>query len=288
MNCWDTTYLALVKRILNEGTKAPCRTGDEVIKIPNGQLVHDLADGFPILTYRPLPFKGCRVELQGFINGITDKQWYHDTGCKYWDYWANPTKADVNDKEAQLVERDLGPIYGFSWRHFGAEYDNYNTDYTGKGYDQLKKVIDTLKTNPYDRRMVINSWNPAEMHKMALPPCIYSFQFVFAAGRLHIVVTQRSADVILGVPTDVMSYALLLSLVAKTVDMVPGTITLNMADCHIYGNHVETVVNNLDKPQFALPQLKLKEDCDVFNFQWSDAELENYQHGEKLTFPIAV
>lgn len=284
-NSWDSQYLNLVEKVLDKGDFVPCRTGDNVKKILNASLTHDLSEGFPILTFRPLPFKGCRVELQGFINGITDKKWYQDNGCKYWNSWANPTKAKT--KEEMLNERDLGPIYGFQWRHFGAEYIDYTTDYNGKGVDQLKNVIDTLKTNPYDRRMIINSWNPSELFKMALPPCIYSFQFTYLNNKLNLTVLQRSADLILGVPTDVMSFALLLHLVANTVNMKPGKLCLNMADCHIYENHIESIKANLNRPQFALPTLELN--CNnIFDFKWSDANLINYQHGEKLNFEVAV
>lgn len=288
MNTWDTKYLELIKEILEQGEKCPCRTGDNTLVRLNKSITHDLKDGFPALTFRPLPFKGCRVELSGFLQGITDKQWYVDNGCKYWTEWCNPKKVPYSDKEGMKAERDLGNIYGFEIRHFGAEYDSYDTDYTGKGYDQLVDVVNKLKTNPYDRRIIISMWDAAHLDTMALPPCMYLYQFTYLGGRLHLTAHMRSTDCVLGLPTDMMYCALFLHLMAQTVGMEPGTVTICMCNCHVYENHIETFKECFDRPQYELPVLKLDKDCDVFNFKWENASLENYQHGEKLTFKIAV
>lgn len=291
MNTWDNQYLNLMQDILDNGIEVPCRTGDIVRKKLNCQLSYDLDNGFPLLTFRPLPFKGCRVELSGFLQGITDKKWYQDNGCKYWDSWCNPEKVPYSDKEGMKQERDLGSIYGFEWRHFDAEYENYDTNYTGKGFDQLQAVIDKLKTDPYDRRMIISAWNPNNNKNKALPPCLYLYQFTYLGGRLHINAKMRSTDLVLGCPTDFASTALFLMLVAQTVGMKPGTVCLDMTDCHIYENHIPVIQENLEnwrKNQFELPQLILNPTATVFNFTWDMAKLENYRHGEKISFDVAI
>lgn len=291
MNTYDNQYLDLVEDILNNGEVNPCRTGNNTLVKLNRVLTHDLAEGFPILTFRPLPFKGCRVELECFLMGNTDKKYYQDRGCQYWNSWANPKLADPKDKEAQFKERDLGPIYGYQWVAFNAPYERYDVDNKHLGINQIKRVVDTLKVNPYDRRLIVNAWNPSQEDQMALPPCVYVFQFNYVGGRLHITVNQRSCDLILGVPTDFQFYSLLLHLMAQTVGMVPGTVTLNLCNCHIYDNHVELVKDNLmkwRKEQFDLPKLILEPEANVFNFRYEMAKLDNYQHGDKVTFPIAV
>lgn len=290
-NNYDNQYLKILNKLLNDGIEMPCRTGNNTLVCLNQSLTCDLNDGFPALTFRPLPFKGCRVELSGFLQGITDKNWYIENGCKYWSEWCNPKKVPYSNKEGMKLERDLGNIYGFNYRHFGAEYDNYDTDYTGKGFDQLKAVVDTLKTNPYDRRMIISAWDPAHLETMALPPCMYLFQFVYLGNRLHLSAKMRSTDYVLGCPTDIMFCALFLHLMAQTVGMTPGTINLDMTNCHIYDNHIESVKSHLTKweqEQYDLPQLVLDPNANVFNFTHDMAKLDNYQHGEKVSFPIAV
>lgn len=291
MSSYDNQYLDLVEEILNEGIEAPCRTGNNTLVKLNRVLTHDLKDGFPILTFRPLPFKGMKAELAMFLQGNVSKESYQKSGCLYWNDWCNPQKVPYSDKEGMKKENDLGPIYGWQWRFWNAEYVDEKTDYTGQGYDQLKRVVDTLKTNPYDRRLIINAWNPSYEDKMALPPCVFQFQFNYLDNRLHITVNQRSCDTLLGVPTDFQFYALLLHLMCQTVDMKPGTITLNLCNCHIYDNHIEKTKENMKRwreVQYNLPKLVLDPSATVFNFMPDMASLENYQHGEKVTFPIAV
>ena len=291
MMTWDNQYLDLVEEIITKGEKMPCRTGNNTLVRLNRNLDWDLKDGFPILTFRQLPFKGMKGELSCFLQGVTDKQEFENRNCKYWKEWCNPTKVPYSDKEGMKAERDLGNIYGFNYRHFGAEYDNFDTDYTGKGFDQLQDVVNTLKTNPYDRRMIISAWDPAHMNTMALPPCMYLFQFTYLGGRLHMTAKMRSTDIILGCPTDVMFCALFLSLMAKTVGMEPGTINLSMTNCHIYDNHIEIAKEHLKgwrAEQYVLPKLILDEEATVFNFMPDMAKLDNYEHGEKVKFQIAV
>ena len=291
MNAYNKQYLDLVEEILTQGIEAPCRTGNKVLVRLNKSLTWDVNEGFPILTFRQIPFKGAKAELSCFLEGITDKQVYQERGCKYWDYWCNPEKVPYSDKEGMKEERDLGNIYGFSWRHFGAEYDNYNTDYLGKGYDQLVQIVDTLKTNPYDRRMIMTAWDPAHMNTMGLPPCLHTWQFNYLDNKLHLTGLQRSADTILGIPADMVQGALLLHLVAKTVNMQPGTLTLEFCNCHIYDNHIPIIKEHIDTWKacdIPLPHFTLVQDATVFNFLPDMAQLIDYKYGEKVSFDIAV
>lgn len=291
MNNYNKQYLNLVEEILTQGKEAPCRTGNNVLVRLNKHLTWDLNEGFPILTFRQIPFKGVKGELSCFLEGITDKRVYQERGCKYWDYWCNPEKVPYSDKEGMKEERDLGNIYGFNYRHFGAEYKNYDTDYTGKGYDQLARVVNTLKENPYDRRMIMTAWDPSNMQTMGLPPCLHTWQFNYLDNKLHLTGLQRSADTILGVPADMIQGALLLHLMAQTVNMQPGTLTLEFCNCHIYDNHIDKVKEHLETWKacdIPLPRLELDQNATVFNFLPDMAKLDNYQFGEKVSFDVAV
>lgn len=296
-NNYDKQFIQLIDKILIYGKDQPCRTGNMTRVLLNQVLTWDLKDGFPILTFRPIPFKGIKAEMECFLHGITDKRLYEEKGCKYWKEWCNPKKVpvgltDTERKTFQLTEPSLGPIYGFQWRFFGADYKEMDTDYNGQGFDQIKYIVDTFNKNKYDRRLILNAWNPLAMDAMALPPCVYGFQLNWFDDRLHMTVQQRSCDLILGVPADMAGYALILHLLAKTLDVEPGTITFNLCNCHIYDNHFDIIAENMhdwrNNCNYALPELKLKPETDVFNFKADDAELLNYQHGPKVTFPIAV
>ena len=291
MNNYDNQYLDLVEEILAKGIEAPCRTGNNVLVRLNKSLTVDLEEGFPILTFRQIPFKGVKGEISCFLEGITNKQVYNERGCKYWNEWCNPKKVPYSDKEGMKVENDLGNIYGFNWLHFNAEYKGCDHNYENEGFNQVKQVVETLKKNPYDRRMIITAWDPAHLDTMGLPPCLHTWQFNYLGGRLHLTGLQRSADTILGVPADMVQGALLLYLVAQTINMKPGTLTLEFCNCHIYDNHIDTVKDNLNnwrKEQYDLPKLILDEKATVFNFMPEMAKLDNYKFGPKVTFQIAV
>lgn len=297
MSNYDKQYLDLVKEILDEGIETPCRTGNNTLVKLNKVLTHDMKDGFPILTFRGgIPFKGMKAELSCFLRGVTSKKEFVKLGCNYWNQWCNPKKvpAGLSDEERkafQLKEDELGNIYGFNYRHFSAAYVGCDADYTGKGFDQLADVVERLKKNPYDRRMIISAWDPANMETQALPPCMYLFQFSYLGGRLHLSAKMRSTDLILGCPTDMCFCALLLAVMSQTVNMTPGTIDLSMTNCHIYDNHIDNVKENLhvwDNVQYELPTLVLDSSATVFNFMPEMASLSGYSHGEKVSFPIAV
>ena len=291
MNNYDNQYLDLVEEILAKGIEAPCRTGNNVLVRLNKSLTVDLEEGFPILTFRQIPFKGVKGEISCFLEGITNKQVYNERGCNYWNEWCNPKKVPYSDKEGMKQENDLGNIYGFSWLHFGQEYSGLEEDYTNTGVNQVKQVVETLKTNPYDRRMIVTAWDPAHMDTMGLPPCLHTWQFNYVGNRLHLTGLQRSADTILGVPADMVQGALFLHLMAQTVNMEPGTLTLEFCNCHIYDNHIQTVKEHIEKWKkcdIELPNIVLDKNATVFNFMPEMAVLDNYQYEEKVSFPIAV
>src|SRR3989338_751832 len=254
-------YLDIVKKILEEGIEKTDRTGTGTISIPGIIFEHDMAMGFPLLTTKKMPFKIIATELEFFIKGLTDKKWLIDRNCHIWDEWANPEKApyghDEVSKKRMLEERDLGPVYGFQWRHFGAPYYNYDSDYTGQGVDQLKYVVDTLKTNPADRRLIVSAWNPTAKNQMALPPCHYSFQITVIGNKLNLLWNQRSGDVMLGLPFNIASYATLLHLFAKETKIEAGRLVGFLGDVHIYANHVAGAKEQLarDPNKYTLPKL---------------------------------
>ena len=291
MNAYNKQYLDLVEDILNNGIEAPCRTGNKVLVTLNKSLTWDLKNGFPLLTFRQIPFKGVKGEVSCFLEGVTDKRIYRERGCNYWNEWCNPKKVPYSDKEGMKQENDLGNIYGFSWLHFGQEYSGLEEDYTNTGVNQVKQVVETLKTNPYDRRMIVTAWDPAHMDTMGLPPCLHTWQFNYVGSRLHLTGLQRSADTILGVPADMVQGALFLHLMAQTVNMEPGTLTLEFCNCHIYDNHIQTVKEHIEKWKkcdIELPNIVLDKNATVFNFMPEMAVLDNYQYEEKVSFPIAV
>lgn len=287
-------YHDIVDRILNEGERKEDRTGTGTIAIAGAMFEHDMANGFPLITTKKMPFKVMATELEFFIKGLTDKEWLKERNCHIWDEWASPKKAPYgHDEESKLrmtEERDLGPVYGFQWRHYNAAYHSFNTDYTGQGVDQLKKVIETLKTNPSDRRMIVMAWNPSMIGEMALPPCHYGFQLTIINGRLNLLWNQRSVDTMLGLPFNISSYALLLHLLAKEAGLQEGKLVGFLADVHIYSNHVEGAREQLtrDPNLYPLPAIETENFSSIFDWKAEDTKLVNYQSYPRISFEIAV
>lgn len=288
------SYLNIVKKILEKGELKNTRQGTDAYTIAGGMFEHDMASGYPLLTTKKMPFKIMAAELEFFIKGLTDKQWLIDRNCHIWDEWCNPKKVpyghDEETKKKMAAERDLGPIYGFQWRHFNAPYTNYDTDYTGQGTDQLKRAINLLKTNPNDRRMIVMAWNPLMLDQMALPPCHYGYQLTVTNGRLNLLWNQRSIDIMLGLPFNIASYALLLHLLAKETNLKEGKLVGFLADIHLFTNHLDGAREQLarDPNIYPLPQIKTEKFTNIFDWQYTDTELLNYQSHPKISFPIAV
>ena len=287
-------YLDIVKNILDQGVKKPTRTGIDEYAVAGGIFEHEMSEGYPLLTTKKVPFRLVATELEFFIKGLTDKQWLIDHNNHIWDEWASPKKAPYGHspeaKKRMAEERDLGPIYGFQWRHFNAEYDNYNTDYTGQGTDQLRKLVETIKTDPHDRRMLVTAWNPSMLNQMALPPCHYLFQVTVINNRLNLMWSQRSVDVMLGLPFNIASYALLLHLLAKETNLAEGKLVGFLGDVHIYANHLDGAKEQLlrDPAKYPLPTIQTDKFSSIFDWQAADTELINYQSYPTIKFEIEL
>ena len=287
-------YLGIVKNILENGTKKEDRTGTGTLAIAGAMFEHDMGKGFPLLTTKKVPFRLVASELEFFIKGITDKNWLKERNNHIWDEWANPKKADYGHdddaKKKMADERDLGAIYGFQWRHFNAPYDDYRTDYAGQGVDQLKRIIETLKTNPNDRRMMVTAWNPGMLGQMALPPCHYGFQVTVIDGKLNLLWNQRSVDTMLGLPFNIASYALLLHLLAKETGLKEGKLIGFLADTHIYLNHLDGAKEQLarDPNKYPLPKIETENFTSIYDWKYEDSKMTGYESYPSIKFDIAV
>lgn len=287
-------YLDIVQKILETGELKHNRTGVDALSIAGAYFEHDMSQGFPMLTTKKVPFKVVASELEFFIKGLTDKAWLQERNNHIWDEWAAPQKAPYGHteeaKKKMMEERDLGPIYGFQWRHFNAVYDSYDSEYTGQGVDQLKKVVETLKTNPNDRRMIVCAWNPSMLGQMGLPPCHYAFQVTVINGKLNLLWNQRSVDTMLGLPFNITSYALLLHLLAKEAGLQEGKLVGFLADTHIYINHIDGAKEQLtrDPNKYPLPKVETENFTSIFDWKYTDSEVRGYESYPKIEFSIAV
>lgn len=291
--CWMEEYLDICRDILDRGVKKENRTGVDALSISGAMFSHDMSGGFPLLTTKKVPYGIVRSELEFFIKGKTDKKWLQERNNRIWNEWANPLKApyghDKASKERMASERDLGPVYGFEWRHWGADYDSFDTDYTGEGVDQLEGLVDTLKNNPFDRRMIVSAWNPSDKPKQALPPCHYSFQVLVGGDeKLNLLWNQRSVDVPLGLPFNIASYATLLHLLAKESGREEGTLTGFLADTHIYVNQVDGIREQLSRVPRILPRIETPNFRSLFDWEFEDTELDGYEPYPPIKFDIAV
>ncbi len=288
------TYHDIVKKILETGTLKENRTGIDTIAITGAMFEHDMSKGFPLLTTKKIPFRLVASELEFFIKGITDKQWLQEQNNHIWDEWCTPLKIpyanDEETKKKMLEERDLGTIYGWEWRHFGAIYKDYQTDYTGQGVDQLKKLVDTLKKDPTSRRMLVLAWNPLDVDKAVPPYCHYGFQVTVTGKKLNLLWNQRSVDVMLGLPFNIASYGLLLHLLAKESGLEEGKLVGFLADTHIYVNHAEGAKEQLsrDPSHYPLPQIKTEPFTSIFDWTCESTQIIGYESYPRIPFEIAI
>jgi thymidylate synthase len=261
-------YLDLMHHVLDHGHRKSDRTGTGTLSIFGWQMRFDLAAGFPLLTTKKVHFKSVAYELLWFLKGETNVRWLQEHGVSIWDEWAD--------------ERgELGPVYGSQWRSWPAA--------DGGTIDQIAQVVESIRTRPDSRRHIVTAWNPAEIDKMKLPPCHVLFQFYVAEGRLSCQMYQRSADIFLGVPFNVASYALLTLMVAQVCGLRPGEFVLSLGDAHLYLNHVDQAKEQLSRTTRALPRLRLDPSVgDIFGFDYEDFTLEGYDPHPAIKAPIAV
>lgn len=261
-------YLALLRRILSEGVAKGDRTGTGTLSVFGHQMRFDLAAGFPLLTTKKLHTRSIFHELLWFLRGETNVRSLQEAGVSIWDEWAGP-------------DGELGPVYGFQWRSWPTA--------DGGTIDQISEVLREIKRNPDSRRLIVSAWNVADVPRMALPPCHLLFQFHVAGGRLSCQLYQRSADVFLGVPFNIASYALLTLLVAQVSGLQPGDFVHTLGDAHLYTNHLDQARLQLERPPRALPKLRLNPQVDdLFAFRYEDIEVEGYDPHPHIKAPVAV
>jgi len=285
-------YLDIVQKILDIGFRKPNRTGVDALTVAGTMFEHDMADGFPLLTTKKMPFKMIRSELEFFIRGYTDKEWLKEQKNSIWDEWCSPDIVpygnDENSKIKMMKERELGPVYGWQWRNFGAKYTAYNSPPQGNGVDQLKNLAQTLKSDPDNRRMIVSAWNPVDISRMALPPCHYSFQVTVIDGRLNLLWNQRSVDVALGLPFNIASYGCLLHLLAKEANLGEGKLIGFLGDTHIYINHINGLSLQLLREPRTLPEIKTEKFTSIFDWHYEDTVVDGYDPHPAIKFDIAV
>ena len=287
-------YLNIVRDVLDNGIMKNNRTGISTMTIVGSMFKHDLRDGFPLLTTKKVSFDLVKKELEFFLKGKTNKNWLKERNCNIWNEWSNPetTKHIHDDNEKKLKaesSNDLGAIYGSQWRNF-----NYRYDFDGEGnkyqdgIDQLKKVVNKLLNNPNDRRMLVSSWNPLTMNTMALPPCHVLFHLTSIKNILHLTWFQRSCDLMLGIPFNITSYALLLHLFARHADMEAGTISGFFSDVHIYENHLDNAKEQIKRKPSKLPEIKTVGSKNIFDWCYKDTSVIGYNPNKKIKFDIVV
>lgn len=282
-------YFDLITKILTKGKFKPDRTGTGTISLFGAQMRFNIRDSImPLLTTKEVFWRGIVEELLWFIRGSTDSNLLKTKDVHIWD--ANGSKEFLEKSGlGQREEGDLGPVYGFQWRHFGAEYVDKNTDYTGKGVDQLSDLIKRIETNPSDRRLILTAWNPKDIPLMALPPCHCLAQFYVNDGELSCQLYQRSADVGLGVPFNIASYALLTHMIAHITNLKTGDFVHTLGDAHIYKNHVESLQKQIKRTPSQFPKLNFKRQVSsIDDFKFEDFELVDYKHQGKISMKMSV
>lgn len=261
-------YLDLLQRVLQEGTHKEDRTGTGTISVFGHQMRFNMEDGFPLLTTKKLHLKSIIYELLWFLKGDTNVKYLQDNGVRIWNEW-----ADENG--------DLGHIYGYQWRSW--------SDYNGGHIDQITEAVETIKHNPDSRRIIVSAWNVADLPQMNLPPCHAFFQFYVANGRLSLQLYQRSADIFLGVPFNIASYALLLKMMAQVTGLKAGDFVHTLGDAHIYSNHIEQVKLQLTRAPRPLPQIEINSNVkDIFGFKYEDFTLTGYDPHPHIKGEVAV
>lgn len=276
----DEEYATMANAVLGLGKPRGDRTGTGTVSLFSYQMIFDMADGFPLLTTKDMTqgFNHVVAEMLWMLEGGTSANRLADLGFGIWRKWAKNASGD------------LGPVYGFQWRNFNGNPDDYFVAGEGTGEDQISWIINELKTNPESRRMVVSAWNPNQLDEMALPPCHWSFELYVDEGKLNMKLHQRSCDVFLGVPYNIAEYALLLHMISNVTGYTPGVLVHDMTNVHIYNNHIDQVRQQIIKVGYAAPSLVIvdRPDRGIFDFKADDFKLVDYRHHEKLTGEVSV
>lgn len=279
-------FLNIINDVLTSGEQVGDRTGVGTVQVTGEFFRHDMRTGFPLLTTKKMAVRTCLTELEFFIKGIHDKRWLKERNCHIWDEWCSPAivpyARDADTKSRMAEECELGPVYGSQWRNWG-----------GTGRDQLASVLDTLKTDPLSRRMIVSSWNVVDIPAMALPPCHVMFQFISDGKFLDLIWYQRSADVCLGVPFNIASYGMLLTLAAAQLRMTPRWLCASFGCCHVYMNHLAGAKEWAERQPGPLPSVKVvgADSTGWTLFDWdsrTDWSLDGYDPLPAIKFPVAV
>jgi dihydrofolate reductase/thymidylate synthase len=282
-------YLDLVRDLIDNGTRKENRTGVDTVGKFGAMMRFSLREDFPLITTKKVFWRGVVEELLWFLKGDTNSNHLSDKGVKIWD--ANGTREFLDKRGLTGREAgDLGPVYGFQWRHFGAAYVDMHHDYSGQGFDQLQDCVRLIKNDPTSRRVILSAWNPADLSLMALPPCHMFCQFeVTSTGELNCLMYQRSCDMGLGVPFNIASYALLTCLMAHCCGLKPGEFVHSMGDTHVYVNHIEPLKQQLKRTPNPFPQLRIKcEPKEIGQYSWDDIELVGYKPHDTIKMEMAV
>jgi thymidylate synthase len=283
-------YLELLKDVLENGTERLDRTKVGTRSIFGAQMKFDLSKGYPLITTKRIPWKMVIKELLWIVRGETDAKILQKQGVHIWD--GNTSREFLDGRGLKdYPEGDIGPLYGFQFRHWGAKYINCTTDYTNQGIDQISNLINEIKTNPSSRRLLISAWNVNDLDKMSLNPCHTLCQFYVDTnkGTLSCQLYQRSGDLFLGVPFNIASYSALVYMIAKICDLKPGTFIHTLGDAHIYNNHIEQVKEQIERTPFEFPILSVKgNQKTIEDFQLEDFVLENYIHHKSIKAPMAI
>ncbi|XP_013185715.2 thymidylate synthase [Amyelois transitella] len=282
-------YLQIVQKIIDSGDKRVDRTGVGTLSIFGAMQRYSLKNNtLPLLTTKRVFTRGVIYELLWMLSGSTDTKALAEKGVHIWD--ANGSRSFLDNLGfTDREEGDLGPVYGFQWRHSGAKYVDAKTDYTGQGIDQIQKVIDTIRTNPTDRRMLVCAWNPSDLNQMALPPCHCLAQFHVASGRLNCLLYQRSADMGLGVPFNIASYAMLTHMIAHITGLEAGDFVHTTGDTHVYLTHIAPLTEQLKREPRPFPTLKFARKIEsIDDFKFEDFIIEGYKPHPKIEMEMAV
>lgn len=292
-NNFDRQYKSLINSVLTEGSERITRSGASTISIHGHMIKHDMSEGFPLTTLRSIPFRLIASELDWTLKGKTDKKSLNELDNHIWDKFCNPKFIDNFQKDQETYDRmfhenDLGPIYGFQWRHFGADYIGPDTDYSHQGFDQIQNLIEMLKKNTFSKRLIVTNWNPKDVPEMAVPSCPCMFQLIRHDDKLNLSFFQRSVDCIVGLPFDFALYALLLHLFALQTGLRAGSVVGFFNNIEIFNQHIDGAKELIEKVPKKLGTIETANFTDILNWKFTDTQLLGYTPNDQMKFEVNI